>query len=111
MSVDLRTRVDVELAPLEAGSFFRDTLPPLLDAHQADITPGARELRLKPFCIEVDGEAWTLTWDGDRVSVAPGTQAAWNARRTHDPHWQPIPGSGEYPSGGAQPPEPMPGPS
>ena len=82
MSIDLRTRVDGELAPLEAGVFFRDTLPPLLDAHQGDITPGARELRLKPFCIETDGEPWTLAWDGDRVSVAPGNQGAARVRLT-----------------------------
>jgi len=28
-------RVDAEQAPMEAGPFFRETLPPLLDAHQA----------------------------------------------------------------------------
>ncbi len=56
MSVDLRTRVDSEQVPVEAGPFFRETLPPLLDAHQAQIAPGASELPLADFCIETDGE-------------------------------------------------------
>ena len=72
MSVDLRTRVDAEQAPIEAGSFFRETLPPRLDANQAAIAPGAGELVLKDFCIETDGEPWTLAWRADRVSVTAG---------------------------------------
>jgi hypothetical protein len=82
MSVDFRTRVDSEQAPVEAGPFFRDTLPPLLDAHQAEIAPGARELPLAPFCIETDGESWTLAWDEDRVSVNPGNQGRARVRLT-----------------------------
>jgi hypothetical protein len=72
MTVDLRTRVDGEQAPVETGPFFRDTLPALLDAHQAQISPGAAELDLRDFCIETAGEPWTLTWGSDRVSVEPG---------------------------------------
>lgn len=72
MSVDLRSRVDSEQAPVEPGALFRDILPPRLDARQADIAPGAAALRLDPFCIETDGEPWTLDWAGDRVSVRPG---------------------------------------
>ena len=41
MSVDLRTRVDAQQIPVEGGCFFRETLPALLDAHQALIAPGA----------------------------------------------------------------------
>jgi len=72
MSVDLRTRVDSEQVPVEASRFFRETLPSLLDAHQASIEPGASELRLEDFCIETDGEPWTLAWLGDRVQVREG---------------------------------------
>ena len=72
MSVDLRTRADGEQAPVEATHFFRDLLPPRLDAHQALISPGARELRLVDFCIETDGEPWTLSWRDDRVEIEPG---------------------------------------
>ena len=72
MSVDLRTRVDGEQAPVEASQFFRETLPGLLDVHHGLIAPGASELALPNFCIETEGESWTLVWSGDRVSVEPG---------------------------------------
>jgi hypothetical protein len=65
-------RVDSEQAPVEAGRFFRETLPALLDAHRAHIEPGARELPLKDFCIETEAEPWTLAWQGDRVQIREG---------------------------------------
>lgn len=72
MSVDLRTRVDSDQAPVEATLFFRETLPACLDSNQALVAPGASQLPLKDFCIEVDSEPWTLSWQGDRVSVTAG---------------------------------------
>lgn len=73
MSVDLRTRVDgAGAAPVEPGRLFRETLPPLLDAHQALIEPGARGLRLRDLCIETDGEPYTLAWRADRAEVREG---------------------------------------
>ncbi len=80
MSVDLRTRVDAEQAPVETGRFFRETLPPLLDAHQADIQPGASGLLLTDFCIETEGEPWTLTWQQDRVQIREGRHGQARAR-------------------------------
>jgi len=80
MSVDLRTRVDSEQAPVAAATFFRETLPALFDAHQAAIGPGGRELRLPDFCIETEGEPWTLAWQGDRVAVKAGHQGAARVR-------------------------------
>jgi len=76
MSVDFRTRVDSEQTPVEVGAFFRETLPPLLDAHQPLIEPGADGLVLKSFCIETEGEPWTLDWQDDRVTVRSGHHAA-----------------------------------
>ncbi len=72
MSVDLRTRVDSEQAAVDASRFFRETLPALFDAHHSLIAPGARELPLADFCVETEGEPWTLAWDGNRVSVKAG---------------------------------------
>ena len=82
MSVDLRTRVDSEQAPVSAGPLFREVLPGLLDAHQAQIAPGARALVLKAFCLEIDGEPWTLSWDPDRerVSIESGRRGRARAR-------------------------------
>ncbi|MCZ6783842.1 MAG: phytanoyl-CoA dioxygenase family protein, partial [Proteobacteria bacterium] len=82
MSVDLRTRVDSQQAPVEAGPFFRETLPALLDAHQELIAPGASEQPLEDFCIETEGEPWTLAWHGDRVSVQAGHRGAARVRLT-----------------------------
>jgi hypothetical protein len=74
MSVDLRTQVDADRSPVEASAFFRETLPPLLDAHHELIEPGASELRLADFCIETDGEPWTLSWHTDRATVVAGAR-------------------------------------
>lgn len=82
MSVDLRTRVDSEQVPVEAGRFFREALPGLLDAHQAAIEPGGRALPLKDFCIETDGEPWTLAWRRDRVQVREGRHGEARVRLT-----------------------------
>jgi hypothetical protein len=83
MSVDLRTRTDSEQALVEADLFFRETLPAQFDAHQHLITPGASELDLSNFCIEIDGEAWTLSWKGDRCAVSAGKNGS--ARVTLSP--------------------------
>lgn len=82
MSVDLRTRVDTERAPVETGPFFRSSLPALFDEHVKLISPGAQELRLPDFCVETDGEPWTLAWQEDRVSVEPGHRGECRARIT-----------------------------
>ncbi len=82
MSVDLRTRVDSDQAPVEAGLFFRETLPSYLDVHQDLIAPGGSQLPLRDFCIEVDSEPWTLSWQGDCVSVAPGSHGQARVRLT-----------------------------
>jgi hypothetical protein len=84
MSVDLRTRVDSDQAPVDADRFFRDALPSCLDAHQPLITPGASQLPLEDFCIEVDSEPWTLTWQGDRVAVAAGAHGQARVRLTNE---------------------------
>jgi hypothetical protein len=82
MSVDLRTRSDAEQAPVAVDRFFKETLPALLDDHQAMIAPGASELSLDSLCIETDGEPWTLSWSGDRVSVSPGHHGKSRVRLT-----------------------------
>ncbi|MBW2401264.1 MAG: phytanoyl-CoA dioxygenase family protein [Deltaproteobacteria bacterium] len=82
MSVDFRTRLDADQAPVETGLFFREALPACLDAHQALIAPGGSQLRLRDLCIEVDGEPWTLSWQGDRATVGPGSHGQARVRLT-----------------------------
>jgi hypothetical protein len=82
MSVDLRTRVDGERDPVEAARFFREALPALFEAHHDLILPAARELPLIDFCIETDGEPWTLAWRDERVEVAEGGRSQARVRLT-----------------------------
>ena len=84
MSVDFRTRLDTDQAPISARTFFTETLPPLLDAHQSRIEPGARNLRLKGFCLETDGEPFTLSWKRNRVVVEEGNHGVARARLTRE---------------------------
>jgi hypothetical protein len=84
MSVDLRTRVDVEHPPIETARFFGETLPALLDAHQVEIAPAATGLLLKDFCIETEGEPYTLSWQRDRVSVEAGRHGGARTRLTQE---------------------------
>jgi hypothetical protein len=84
MSVDLRTRVDGEYGPVEPGVFFRETLPAMLDAQQPAIAPGASQLSLGDFCIETDGEPWTLCWHKDRVETREGAHGAARVRLTRE---------------------------
>jgi hypothetical protein len=82
MCVDLRTRVDAEQAPVGTGQLFQELLPSALDAHGDGIAPAAGALRLVDFCIETDGEPWTLAWTGERVAVKPGRRGAARVRLT-----------------------------
>ncbi len=82
MSVDLRTRVDSEQAPVEAGRLFGETLPALLEERADLIAPGACALPLVDLCIETEGEPWTLGWRGDRVVVEAGRRGSARARLT-----------------------------
>lgn len=84
MSIDLRTRTDSDQARLDPALFFGETLPAQLDAHQHLIAPGADELDLSDFCIEVDDQPWTLSWKEDRCVVAPGGNGSARVRLTND---------------------------
>ena len=64
-SVDVRTRTADDERAVDAGAFFGDELPELARAGGALVAPGARELDLRPLAFEVDGRAWTLSFDGD----------------------------------------------
>ena len=71
MSVDVRTRVDGPREPVEPDRFFAD-LPDLLDDRSGNLVPGLSWSSPKPLTIEVDGEAWSMTWTGARVDVHGG---------------------------------------
>jgi hypothetical protein len=72
VSVDLRTRTEGDIRSIEAGTFFADEWPALLENHEQLALPGARELGPRPLTLEVDGEAWTLVLGDDGVRARPG---------------------------------------
>ena len=72
MSIDVRTRVDGEQAPVDPVRFFGADLPAAFDSAGALLAPACSTLRLPPLVVEVDGASWTLQADGSRVAVVPG---------------------------------------
>ena len=81
MSVDLRTRSDIAPPEVEATSLLARDLPEAFDRLGADAVRVATRT-LRPLLVEVDGEAWTWTVEGDRAVVRPGPPVGAD-RRAH----------------------------
>jgi hypothetical protein len=75
-SVDFRTRTAADVRAVEASHFFAHELPAWFESRSALAVPGARELGLRPCAFEIDGHAWTLALDGERLSVESGAASA-----------------------------------
>ncbi|MEY2433385.1 MAG: hypothetical protein QOC92_3110 [Acidimicrobiaceae bacterium] len=75
VSVDVRTRTALDVRDVDATEFFDHELPLLIKERGDLAVPGARELRPRPLAVDVDGTAWTLSFDGDRFTVSPGNEA------------------------------------
>ena len=71
-SVDVRTRTDADVTPVDAATFFGTDLPAALDANAHLAVDGARELNPKPLAIAVDGQAWTLRLGDTAVDLHEG---------------------------------------
>ncbi len=72
MSIDFRTRNDVDVETIDVADFFGAQLPRLAADGSALAVPGARELGVLPFTIETTVGTWTLSVDDDAVRVRPG---------------------------------------
>ena len=72
MSVDLRTRRDDQVPPVDAGELFTTTLPEALERHRKAMEAGAVRLRLRTLTVEVDGSAWTLASNAGHIEVRSG---------------------------------------
>ena len=70
-SVDVRTRTSADIRPVVADAFFGEELPALIAERSELAVPGARELEVRSCGVEVDGRQWLLSFDGDRLHVAP----------------------------------------
>jgi hypothetical protein len=75
-SVDVRTRTAADVRDVDADDFFDRELPRVFEERATLAAPGARELALQPLAIEVDGQRWTLSFDGHRFEVTPERGAA-----------------------------------
>ena len=72
MTIDLRTRDDVDVETIDVADFFGTQLPRLAAERSALAVPGARELGVRPFTIETTAGTWTLSLNDDAVRVHPG---------------------------------------
>lgn len=75
MSLDVRTRIDGEVPPLEPARFFTVDLPAALERTEHLRRPGLARLDLRPLAIAIDDETFTLVSDGDvsiRTGAVPG---------------------------------------
>ena len=72
MTIDLRTRDDVDVETINVADFFGTQLPRLAAEHSALAVPGGRELGMPPFTIETTAGTWTLSVNDDAVRVDPG---------------------------------------
>jgi phytanoyl-CoA dioxygenase PhyH len=72
MSVDLRTRRDEDVSPVDPETFFTATLPAALATADAATMTGAALLRLRPLTVEVDGRVWSLVRENEHVVTRPG---------------------------------------
>lgn len=72
LTVDLRTRRDDELTPVDPRAFFDDELPLRLVIDGAFAVAGARELLPRPLAVTVGGHTWTLAFEDDELVVRKG---------------------------------------
>jgi len=72
MSVDVRTRVDGEQAPVDPDRFFGVELPAALDAAGPLLAEAVPTLRLPDLVVVVGGVPWTLSATAAGIEVRPG---------------------------------------
>jgi hypothetical protein len=68
-SVDLRTRTDDDVVPVDPIVFFDETLPDLGARNGHLAVPGGRELGASSLGVEIAGRTWTLALDDGIVTV------------------------------------------
>jgi phytanoyl-CoA dioxygenase PhyH len=84
VSLDVRTRVDADIRPIDAVAFFEEELPALVVDRGHLAAPGAAELELESFTVAVAEGVWTLTRDEDRLTVTRGDTGAARVRLDPD---------------------------
>ena len=72
VSLDVRTRVDADIRPVDAVSFFETELPALVVERAGLAAPGAAELDLEPFTVAMPAGTWTLARHDAGLTIARG---------------------------------------
>jgi hypothetical protein len=72
MSIDIRTRVDGEVASVDPEPCFEELLPDAFERHGELLRDAVRAFEPSPLVVDVDGAAWTLTDEGGTVRVRSG---------------------------------------
>lgn len=72
VTIDLRTRDDVDVDTVDVADFFSSELPDLAAERSGLAVPGARELGVRPLTVETPAGTWTLSIEGEHVQVTPG---------------------------------------
>jgi ectoine hydroxylase-related dioxygenase (phytanoyl-CoA dioxygenase family) len=75
MAVDVRSRIDGPRADFDPARFFDDELPARIDEYASAIVPALAFIKPRPLAVAVEGEAWTLTADDERVVITRGARA------------------------------------
>jgi hypothetical protein len=84
VTIDLRTREDVDVETIDVADFFGKELPDLAAERSALAVPGAHEMGVRPLTIETAAGIWTLSVDGESVQVCAGGGAPARVRLDED---------------------------
>jgi hypothetical protein len=82
VTIDLRTRDDVDVETIDVAAFFTNELPDLAAERSALAVPGARELGVRPLTVETAAGTWTLSVDEETVRVCAGDSGQAKVRLT-----------------------------
>jgi hypothetical protein len=80
MTVDLRTRYDVDIEAIDVVDLFENRLPSLAKQRSFLAVPGALELGARSLTFETPVGSWTLSIIGDSVVVTSGAHGEASVR-------------------------------
>ena len=76
VSLDVRTRSDDDVAPVDPEEFFGHQLPELAASREDLAIPGALELGVRPITVLTSAGAWTMAVEPQAIQITPGDQGA-----------------------------------
>ena len=76
VSLDVRTRSDDDVVPVDVEEFFGQRLPELAASRGGLAIPGAIELGVRPITVDTPAGAWTMSVGPDAIRILPGDDGA-----------------------------------